>query len=155
MLASWFCLKTKGLFALQEIRLGLNCVGGKETTLMAGLLGHDAHLVTYGAMSKQPVSLPTSLFIFKNLTCHGFWQSRWYTDRSRHDRIRVMKILAGLMSEGKVRLVLLVKNVAYEDLQLKEPEHCIVTLGTKETDEQVTEKVRAVIAEVGKGRYGK
>ncbi|KAG6844735.1 hypothetical protein H0H87_004067 [Tephrocybe sp. NHM501043] len=62
----------------KDIRLGLNCVGGKETTLMARLLGNDAHLVSYGAMSKQPLSLPTSLLIFKNLTCHGFWQTRWY-----------------------------------------------------------------------------
>lgn len=52
-------------YAFQEIKLGLNCVGGKHTTLMAGHLGKDAALVSYGAMSKSPLSLPTSLFIFK------------------------------------------------------------------------------------------
>ncbi|KIM90590.1 hypothetical protein PILCRDRAFT_812350 [Piloderma croceum F 1598] len=34
-----------------------------ETMSMARLLGSDAHLVSYGAMSKQPLSLLTSLFI--------------------------------------------------------------------------------------------
>ena len=51
----------------------LNSVGGKPTQLMTRFLGVDSHLVSYGAMSKQPLSLPTSLFIFKNLTAHGFW----------------------------------------------------------------------------------
>jgi mitochondrial enoyl-[acyl-carrier protein] reductase / trans-2-enoyl-CoA reductase len=87
---------------LQDIRLGLNCVGGKETSLMAGLLGHNAHLVSYGAMSKQPLSLPTSLFIFKNLSSHGFWQSRWYKERSREERENLMSVLAGLMKDEKV-----------------------------------------------------
>jgi hypothetical protein len=49
----------------QEIKLGLNCVGGKPTSLLAGYLGHNAALVSYGAMSMSPLSLPTSLFIFK------------------------------------------------------------------------------------------
>jgi NADPH:quinone reductase-like Zn-dependent oxidoreductase len=89
---------------MQKIRLALNCIGGKETSLMASLLGHDAHLVSYGAMSKQPLSLPTSLFIFKNLTSHGFWQNRWYSERNRQDREKLMSVLASLMSDGKARL---------------------------------------------------
>ena len=32
-------------------------------------------MVTYGGMSLQPVTLPTSLFIFKDLTLRGFWLS--------------------------------------------------------------------------------
>jgi mitochondrial enoyl-[acyl-carrier protein] reductase / trans-2-enoyl-CoA reductase len=91
------------LFFPQDIRLGLNCVGGKETSLMAGLLGHNAHLVSYGAMSKQPLSFPTSYFIYKNLTCHGFWQSRWYKERTREERENLMNTLAGLIKDGKVR----------------------------------------------------
>ncbi|KAG8767543.1 mitochondrial 2-enoyl thioester reductase [Ceratobasidium sp. 428] len=61
----------------KDIKLGLNCVGGKMTTILAGYLGHNAALVSYGAMSKSPLSLPTSLFIFKNLVSYGYWQSRW------------------------------------------------------------------------------
>jgi trans-2-enoyl-CoA reductase len=35
-------------------------------------------MVTYGGMSMQPVSIPTSLLIFKDLQFRGFWLSgRW------------------------------------------------------------------------------
>ena len=80
----------------QEIRLALNCVGGKTTRDMLKLLGSDAHLVSYGAMSKEPLSIPTSYFIFKNLAAHGFWQSRWYNQHSRQEREGLMKKLTDL-----------------------------------------------------------
>lgn len=74
---------------------------------MLRYLGTDGHLVSYGAMSKQPLSLPTSAFIFKNLTAHGFWQSRWYTDRSIREREELMESLAQLIRDGKVRTAFL------------------------------------------------
>ncbi|KAE8147265.1 hypothetical protein BDV25DRAFT_35991 [Aspergillus avenaceus] len=61
----------------EPIRLGLNCVGGKSATALAKTLAPGSHLVTYGAMSKQPVSLPSGLLIFKNLVFDGFWVSKW------------------------------------------------------------------------------
>ena len=84
------------------IRLALNCVSGPTTTSMLTLLGQDAHLVSYGAMSKQPLSIPTGLFIFKNLKCHGFWQSKWYKENSREKREEMMKELVSLMLQDKV-----------------------------------------------------
>lgn len=74
----------------------LNCVSGPTTTAAIRFLRQDAHLVSYGAMSKQPLSLPTSAFIFKNLTCHGFWQSKWYTQKSQQEREDLMKVLADM-----------------------------------------------------------
>ncbi|KAI0305967.1 hypothetical protein B0F90DRAFT_948379 [Multifurca ochricompacta] len=86
----------------QDIRLGLNCVGGESTTAMAGLLGIDAHLVTYGAMAKRPLSLPASLFIFKNLTAHGFWLSSWYKDNGK-EQIKLVEELARIMASGNFK----------------------------------------------------
>ncbi len=74
----------------------LNCVSGRDTTAMTRYLGEHAHIISYGAMSKQPFSLPTSSFIFKNLTAHGFWQSRWYQRHSRQERENLMKTLTDL-----------------------------------------------------------
>lgn len=79
---------------------------------MARLLGHDAYLVSYGAMSKQPLSLPTSLFIFKNLTTAGFWQSRWYKTHTRDDKENLMKTLVDLVAQGKVRESLTCKRTS-------------------------------------------
>lgn len=119
----------------KEIRLLLNCVSGPATTHMVRLLGADAHLVSYGAMSKQPLALPTGAFIFKNLACHGFWQSRWYAQHSRAEREALLAKIAGM--------------------QLKEPEHEIVTIPAQESDAQATERVRSVMETLSKGQYGK
>ncbi|KAL5364625.1 hypothetical protein BJX96DRAFT_137481 [Aspergillus floccosus] len=61
----------------EPIRLALNCVGGKNATALAKTLAPGSHMVTYGAMSKQPVALPSGLLIFKDLVFNGFWVSRW------------------------------------------------------------------------------
>jgi NADPH:quinone reductase-like Zn-dependent oxidoreductase len=53
--------KIKELTGGKLPRLGLNCIGGKDTTSMAMYLDQDGKLVTYGGMSKKPIELPTSL----------------------------------------------------------------------------------------------
>ncbi|TFK99461.1 hypothetical protein BDV98DRAFT_570987 [Pterulicium gracile] len=121
------------------IKLGLNCVGGKETSLMARLMGKDAHLVSYGAMSKQPLSFPTSLFIFQNLTSHGFWQARWYQANSREKRQELVNALIDLAREGK----------------LKAPESEILTLEADKSDAAIEKEVREIVKKVSAGRYGK
>jgi NADPH:quinone reductase-like Zn-dependent oxidoreductase len=52
-------------------RLALNCVGGKSATELARHLGHGGTMVSYGAMGRAPISLPTSLFIFKDIVRRG------------------------------------------------------------------------------------
>lgn len=56
-----------------EIKLALNCVGGKNATGVARKLAKNGLMLTYGGMSFQPVIIPTSLHIFKNITSAGFW----------------------------------------------------------------------------------
>lgn len=64
-------------------KLGLNCVGGKATSDLLRVLDKSATLVTYGGMSKQPVTIPTTEFIFRDLTCRGFWMSRWKEENQK------------------------------------------------------------------------
>ncbi|KAG5917526.1 hypothetical protein E4U61_002675 [Claviceps capensis] len=61
----------------EEIRLALNCVGGKSATALARSLGEGASMVSYGGMSRQPVALPLGLLIFKDIRFVGFWLSKW------------------------------------------------------------------------------
>ncbi|KAI0741431.1 NAD(P)-binding protein [Daedaleopsis nitida] len=116
------------------IRLMLNCVGGRDTSAMTRYLGEDAHLVSYGAMSKQPLSLSTSNFIFKNLTAHGFWQSRWYKQHTRQEREDLIRTLT--------------------DFELKEPEHEILDLSNETSDEAATRKLRDTFTKMERG-FGK
>lgn len=130
--------------------------GGKETTAMARLLGNDAHLISYGAMSKQPLSLPVSLFIFKNLTCHGYWLRRWYSESTPEDREKVMAELVNLMKEKKVTSIILVfHTTSLLRFQLVAPEHEIVTITVQESDDMASKKIKNVIRAVSAGGYGK
>lgn len=61
----------------EQIKVGLNCVGGKPGTALAKYLSSEASMITYGAMSKKPLELPASLLIFKNINFTGFWVSKW------------------------------------------------------------------------------
>lgn len=91
-IAEWTCNKGAGL--------GLNCVGGPSATNIARSLANGGHLVTYGAMAKQPVTIPPSLFIFKDIHLHGFWVSAWgakFQDRKE----RILHELLGLIRAGQ------------------------------------------------------
>ncbi|BFZ60954.1 mitochondrial 2-enoyl thioester reductase [Saitoella coloradoensis] len=86
----------------KPIKLALNCVGGKPSTKMAALLGNGGHIVTYGAMARQPLSLPASLLIFKDIKAHGFWMTRFYNghDKERQD---MLDEIFGWVKEGKFK----------------------------------------------------
>ncbi|KAK5128348.1 hypothetical protein LTR85_003016 [Meristemomyces frigidus] len=86
----------------EPIRLGMNCVGGKLVNSMAKHLAPSSHMVTYGAMSKQPVSLPTGLLIFKNISFDGFWVSRWSNENPEQKEACVTEVL-DMTREGKFR----------------------------------------------------
>ncbi|KAJ2742235.1 hypothetical protein GGI20_004627 [Coemansia sp. BCRC 34301] len=64
--------------ALGNVKLGLNGVGGRATLAMAKHLSQGAALVSYGGMSRQPLVVPTSLLLFRDVAVRGFWMNRWY-----------------------------------------------------------------------------
>ncbi|MCJ1281198.1 mitochondrial 2-enoyl thioester reductase [Xylographa opegraphella] len=86
----------------ESVRLGLNCVGGKPATAMAKVLSPGAHLVTYGAMSKQPMQIPAGMLIFKNLVFDGFWVSKW-SDAHPAEKEHVVAEVLDMIREGEFR----------------------------------------------------
>ncbi|XP_077337889.1 enoyl-[acyl-carrier-protein] reductase, mitochondrial isoform X2 [Lithobates pipiens] len=76
-------------------RLALNCVGGKSTTEMLRHLDYGGTMVTYGGMAKQPVTVPVSALIFKNIRLCGFWITQWKRDR-QHNREEITKMVRDL-----------------------------------------------------------
>ncbi|KAJ8108622.1 hypothetical protein OPT61_g8049 [Boeremia exigua] len=85
-----------------KIKLALNCVNGKAATAMAKLLSSSAHFVTYGAMSKQPLTIPASMLIFKNIHFHGFWVSRW-ADKNPEDKIKTVNHVLDMTRKGEFK----------------------------------------------------
>ncbi|KAK5000611.1 hypothetical protein LTR28_013031, partial [Elasticomyces elasticus] len=86
----------------EKVRLGLNCVGGKIVNSMAKTLAPDAHMVTYGAMSKQPVTLPAGILIFKNISFDGFWVSKW-SERHPEEKQKTVEHVLDLTRQGKFK----------------------------------------------------
>lgn len=64
---------------------------------------HNGQYVTYGAMARAPLSLPASMLIFKNISFHGFWMSRWTDEHPAEERYEMFKDLVDLMDKGQLK----------------------------------------------------
>lgn len=88
---------------LPEPALGFNCVGGNSASLVLKFLRQSGTMVTYGGMSKKPVTVSTSSFIFKDLSLRGFWLQKWLSsDRAKECRSMIDYLLC-LVQEGKLK----------------------------------------------------
>jgi mitochondrial enoyl-[acyl-carrier protein] reductase / trans-2-enoyl-CoA reductase len=70
-----------------SIRLGLNSVGGDSALRLANCLAFGGTLVSFGAMSLQPLKIPTGLLIFKDLRFRGIWINKWYDNATQTGRL--------------------------------------------------------------------
>jgi trans-2-enoyl-CoA reductase len=86
-----------------EIRLALNAVGGESALRMAKTLASDATMVTYGAMSLQPLTIPNGMLIFKNLRFTGFWVNKWYDHAMTAERTATFAALFEMAKRGSLR----------------------------------------------------
>ncbi|XP_066421024.1 enoyl-[acyl-carrier-protein] reductase, mitochondrial isoform X1 [Molothrus aeneus] len=85
-------------------RLALNCVGGKSTTEMLRHLQPKGTMVTYGGMAKQPVMVPVSAFIFRDVRLRGFWMTQWRKDHAQDQEsvAAMMDALCQLIHRGQL-----------------------------------------------------
>ncbi|MCX7712201.1 MAG: 2-enoyl thioester reductase domain-containing protein [Chthoniobacterales bacterium] len=83
-------------------RLGLNSVGGQSALDLANCLANGGTLVTFGAMSRQPLKIPNGLLIFRDIRFIGFWLTRWLKTASREQKQTLYSQLAQWASEGKL-----------------------------------------------------
>jgi len=85
------------------IRLALNAVGGENALRVAKCLASDGTMVTYGAMSLQPLCVPNGMFIFKNLRFTGFWVNKWYEAATPEQRAETFTPLFDMAKSGLLR----------------------------------------------------
>jgi trans-2-enoyl-CoA reductase len=67
------------------------------------LLGDGGTLVTYGGMSKKPITLATGPLIFKDIRLRGFWLGKWKSNHSNEDFAEMTNMLLGLVRDGKLQ----------------------------------------------------
>jgi hypothetical protein len=67
---------------------------------IANALAAGSSLVTYGAMSRQPLKIPNSLLIFKNIDFCGFWLRRWKENATAAELQSIYQALANFLARG-------------------------------------------------------
>uniref|UniRef100_J3N3P9 enoyl-[acyl-carrier-protein] reductase n=2 Tax=Oryza brachyantha TaxID=4533 RepID=J3N3P9_ORYBR len=91
------------LGALPEPTLGLNCVGGNVASVILKILRQGGTMVTYGGMSKKPVTVSTSSFIFKDLSLKGFWLQKWMSSDKAEESRKMIDYLLDLVRKGELK----------------------------------------------------
>lgn len=95
----------KELFKLcPRPKLALNGVGGKSATELLRHLQSEGTMVTYGGMAKQPVTVPVSALIFKDVKVRGFWVTQWKRDHKHNEEAlrNMLDELCSLIRTGKL-----------------------------------------------------
>jgi trans-2-enoyl-CoA reductase len=85
------------------IRLGLNSVGGDSALRLANCLAFGGTLVSFGAMSLQPLKIPTGLLIFKDLRFRGIWINHWYDNATMAERMAAFDPLFEMAKRGLLK----------------------------------------------------
>ncbi|XP_043251306.1 enoyl-[acyl-carrier-protein] reductase, mitochondrial [Colletes gigas] len=98
---------------LPSPRLALNCICGQNALQVVKQLAHGGIMVTYGGMSREPLTVPTSALIFKDITLKGFWMTEW-TKKNTHSKERI-----DMFNE---------LGLLFKDKKLKAPPHKLVPL---------------------------
>jgi len=86
-----------------SIRLGLNSVGGDSALRLANCLAFGGTLVSFGAMSLQPLKIPTGLLIFKDLRFRGIWINKWYDEATMEQRMEAFRPLFEMAKRGLLK----------------------------------------------------
>ncbi len=86
-----------------SIRLGLNSVGGDSALRLANCLAPGGTLVSFGAMSLQPLKIPTGLLIFKDLRFRGIWINKWYDNATPSERMEAFGPLFDMARRGLLK----------------------------------------------------
>ena len=86
-----------------SIRLGLNSVGGDSALRLANCLSPGGTLVSFGAMSLQPLKIPTGLLIFKDLRFRGIWINKWYDKATAAERMETFGPLFDMARRGLLK----------------------------------------------------
>jgi NADPH:quinone reductase-like Zn-dependent oxidoreductase len=59
--------------------------------------------VSFGAMSLQPLKIPTGLLIFKDLRFRGIWINKWYDNATPSERMETFRSLFDMAQRGLLK----------------------------------------------------
>lgn len=83
-------------------KIALNAVGGDSAKRVSKCMKANGVMLTYGAMSKQPVVVSNSALIFFNMTYKGFHMGKWAELVGNDNYLDACKAAVDLVCEGKL-----------------------------------------------------
>uniref|UniRef100_A0A0H5QQ22 enoyl-[acyl-carrier-protein] reductase n=1 Tax=Spongospora subterranea TaxID=70186 RepID=A0A0H5QQ22_9EUKA len=102
------------LKSLPKPVLALNAVGGPSCTNLARSLCNGGQIITYGGMSRKPVTLPTGLLIFNDIVARGFWLTRCNMVAEKKEKTDILERLTGMIRDGMLKVD--TESYSFEDL---------------------------------------
>ncbi len=82
----------------------VDSIGGEAADQIMGLAAEGATLVSFGAMSGQPLQLSAANLLFKQATVRGFWGAKRMESTPREEIGRLIGELMRLAGTGELRL---------------------------------------------------
>jgi NADPH:quinone reductase-like Zn-dependent oxidoreductase len=83
-------------------RLAFNAVGGESALRLMKLLEEGVTHITYGAMSRKPLTLPNGLLIFRDIRLRGLWVTKWLEHAPFEEVRATYEKLAELVNAGRL-----------------------------------------------------
>jgi NADPH2:quinone reductase len=96
--------RVRALHGEAPLAAAVDSIGGDASGDLFGLLGDDGVLVSFGAMSGEPMRLSSGDAIFRHATVKGFWANRVAAQMSPAERARMTGELLRLVTSGALRL---------------------------------------------------
>lgn len=88
----------------QPIVRAVDQVSGQAANALLSLLAPRGELISFGALSGQPLIIDTGAVIFKQAVVKGFWGQQRSAEIDRADYLRLITELVGLAAEGALTL---------------------------------------------------
>ncbi len=83
---------------------GIEMIGGKAAADLISLMGEGATVLSFGAMSDEPMQIESGEMIFKELILKGFWGLKEHGRATPQQMQQIVGELIGFMQSGKLEL---------------------------------------------------
>lgn len=86
-----------------SVALAIDAVGGQTFGRLAQSLNAGGTIISYGALSGQPVTVSPALTIFNDIRIRGFWLSKWFQTASMEQKQAAFAQVIPLIASGVLK----------------------------------------------------
>ena len=88
----------------QGVDYAFDAVGGVLGGQAVDCLAKQGTLLSFGALSLEPMQVNSGTMIFKNLTIKGFWLTTWFPALSSPDKQRISQEVLGMLTQQQLQV---------------------------------------------------